>query len=49
MEALIALGVDGMFTNDPALLERVLGDAALSGQAAAQQAADAYESCRSGL
>jgi glycerophosphoryl diester phosphodiesterase len=49
MEALIALGVDGMFTNDPALLERVLGADALSGQAAAQQAADAYESCRSGL
>jgi glycerophosphoryl diester phosphodiesterase len=49
MEALIALGVDGMFTNDPALLDEVLGDAALSGEAAAQQAADAYESCRSGL
>jgi glycerophosphoryl diester phosphodiesterase len=49
MEALIALGVDGMFTNDPALLERVLGADALSGQAAAQQAADAYESCRSGF
>ena len=49
MEALIALGVDGMFTNNPDLLDGVLGDAALSGDEAAQQAADAYASCRSGL
>jgi glycerophosphoryl diester phosphodiesterase len=49
MEALIALGVDGMFTNNPDLLERVLGADALSGQAAAQQAADAYQECRTGL
>jgi glycerophosphoryl diester phosphodiesterase len=49
MEALIALGVDGMFTNNPDLLEGVLGEDALSGEAAAQQAADASESCRSGL
>jgi glycerophosphoryl diester phosphodiesterase len=49
MEALIALGVDGMFTNDPALLDAVLGDDALSGEAAAQQAADAYQECRTGL
>ena len=49
MEELIALGVDGMFTNNPDLLDDVLGDAALSGEAAAQQAAQAYEACRSGL
>ena len=30
MEELIALGVDGMFTNNPDLLDGVLGDAALS-------------------
>jgi glycerophosphoryl diester phosphodiesterase len=49
MEALIALGVDGMFTNNPDLLDEVLGADALSGQAAAQQAADAYQECRTGL
>jgi glycerophosphoryl diester phosphodiesterase len=49
MEALIELGVDGMFTNNPDLLEGVLGDAALSGEAAAQQAAEAYRECSAGL
>jgi glycerophosphoryl diester phosphodiesterase len=49
MEALIALGVDGMFTNNPDLLDGVLGDAALSVDEAAQQAADAYQECHSGL
>jgi glycerophosphoryl diester phosphodiesterase len=49
MEALIALGVDGMFTNDPALLDAVLGEDALSDEAAAQQAADAYRECSTGL
>jgi glycerophosphoryl diester phosphodiesterase len=49
MEALIALGVDGMFTNNPNLLDGVLGDAALSGEAAAQQAAEAYRVCSAGL
>jgi glycerophosphoryl diester phosphodiesterase len=49
MEALIALGVDGMFTNNPDLLDEVLGADALSGEAAAQQAADAYQECRTGL
>jgi glycerophosphoryl diester phosphodiesterase len=49
MEALIALGVDGMFTNNPDLLDGVLGADALSGEDAARQAADAYEACRSGL
>ena len=49
METLIALGVDGMFTNNPDLLDGVLGDAALSGEAAAQQAAEAYRECTAGL
>ena len=49
MQELIALGVDGMFTNNPDLLEGVLGDAALSGDEAAQQAADAYQECSAGL
>jgi glycerophosphoryl diester phosphodiesterase len=49
MEALIALGVDGMFTNNPDLLDAVLGADALSGDAAAQQAADAYQECSTGL
>ena len=49
MEALIALDVDGMFTNNPDLLDAVLGDAALSGEAAAQQAAEAYQECSAGL
>ena len=49
MEALIALGVDGMFTNNPDLLDGVLGDEALSGEAAAQQAAEAYRECPAGL
>jgi glycerophosphoryl diester phosphodiesterase len=49
MEELIALGVDGMFTNNPDLLEGVLGDAALSSEAAAQQAAEAYRECAAGL
>jgi glycerophosphoryl diester phosphodiesterase len=49
MEALIALGVDGMFTNNPDLLNVVLGDEALSGEAAAQQAAEAYRECTAGL
>ena len=49
MEALIALGVDGMFTNNPDLLDGVLGEDALSGEAAAQQAAEAYRECSAGL
>ena len=49
MEALIALGVDGMFTNNPDLLDEVLGADALTGEEAAQQAADAYQECRTGL
>ena len=49
MEELIALGVDGMFTNNPDLLDGVLGDAALSGEATAKQAAEAYRECAAGL
>lgn len=49
MESLVALGVDGMFTNFPDRLDEVLGDDALSGTEAAQQAAEAYASCHSEL
>jgi glycerophosphoryl diester phosphodiesterase len=50
MQDLISLGVvDGMFTNNPDLLDGVLGADALSGEAAAQRAADAYQECRTGL
>jgi glycerophosphoryl diester phosphodiesterase len=49
MEALISLGVDGMFTNFPDRLEQVLGENAVDGTAAAQQAAEAYAACRIGL
>jgi len=49
MRELISLGVDGMFTNNPDLLDTVLGDEALSGEAAAQQAAEAYRDCQAEL
>ncbi len=49
MQDLISLGVDGMFTNNPDLLEALLGDDAMSGEAAAQQAAEAYQACSAGL
>ncbi len=49
METLISLGVDGMFTDYPDRLNRVLGDDALSDEVAAQQAAEAYRTCRAGL
>ncbi len=45
MEALIAVGVDGMFTNFPDRLDAVLGADKLSAEEAARQAADAYEAC----
>jgi len=48
MQALISLGVDGMFTNFPDRLDAVLGDDALSGEVAARQAAEAYRACRAG-
>ena len=49
MEALIALGVDGMFTNFPDRLDEVLGKDAASGTTAAQRAAEASAACRAGL
>jgi glycerophosphoryl diester phosphodiesterase len=49
MEALISLGVDGMFTNFPDRLDQVLGKDAASGTAAAQKAAEASTACRAGL
>ena len=48
MEALISLGIDGMFTNFPDRLDAVLGADALDADLAAKQAAEAYESCGSG-
>jgi glycerophosphoryl diester phosphodiesterase len=46
MQALIGLGVDGMFTNFPERLDAVLGDSALVGKVAARRAARAGERCR---
>lgn len=45
MESLIALGVDGMFTNFPRRLENVLGDRAARGNTGAALAADNSKSC----
>jgi glycerophosphoryl diester phosphodiesterase len=45
MESLIALGVDGMFTNFPRRLENVLGDEAAPGSTGAALAADEFRSC----
>lgn len=47
MEALIAAGVDGMFTNFPDRLETVLGKDAAPGKTGAMRAAKANTSCRS--
>jgi hypothetical protein len=45
-----ATGVDeARITNNPDLLDAVLGDAALSGDEAAQQADRAYQDCLAGL
>ena len=49
MEALVSLGVDGMFTNFPDRLDEVLGRSAASGTVAADLAARASASCRAGL
>jgi glycerophosphoryl diester phosphodiesterase len=49
MEALLSLGVDGMFTNFPDRLEQVLGKDAANGKTAAKRAADANAVCRSKL
>lgn len=45
MEALIELGVDGMFTNFPDRLDQVLGKDAIKGKRAAQLAARAHTDC----
>ncbi|CAA9428713.1 MAG: Glycerophosphoryl diester phosphodiesterase [uncultured Rubrobacteraceae bacterium] len=49
MESLIAVGVDGMFTNFPDRLEAVLGKEAAKGKTGAHLAASASEACRAGL
>ncbi len=49
MEQLIALGVDGMFTNFPDRLEEILGKEAAPAKTAASLASQANESCREGL
>jgi glycerophosphoryl diester phosphodiesterase len=46
MEALIDLGVDGMFTNFPDRLEDVLGKEAAEGKTGATLAADDYAACQ---
>jgi glycerophosphoryl diester phosphodiesterase len=46
MEALIALGVDGMFTNFPDRLEELLGERAALGKSGAKLAAEDYATCR---
>jgi glycerophosphoryl diester phosphodiesterase len=46
MRRLISLGVDGMFTNFPDRLEKVLGKSAAEGKRGAVLAAEASEACR---
>jgi len=46
MQALIALGVDGMFTNFPNRLEKLLGKSAAEGKTGASLAAGDYTACR---
>ena len=48
MEKLVALGVDGMFTNFPRRLEGVLGRKAAEGNTGAALAAEASKVCRAG-
>ena len=48
MRSLIAVGVDGMFTNFPDRLEAVLGKEAANGKTGARRAATASEACRAG-
>lgn len=48
MDSLLALGVDGMFTNFPRRLEAALGKEAADGNAGAALAAQASEACRDG-
>ena len=49
MKALIELGVDGMFTNFPDRLAKVLGKDATDGKAAPRRAAEASAACRERL
>jgi glycerophosphoryl diester phosphodiesterase len=49
MEKLVALGVDGMFTNFPDRLEDVLGEEAAKGKKGAKLAATASEACQAEL
>ncbi|HEX5850274.1 MAG TPA: glycerophosphodiester phosphodiesterase [Rubrobacter sp.] len=46
MQALVDLGVDGMFTNFPDRLDTVLGDGAAGGKSGAVMAAKASAACR---
>ena len=46
MQRLIALGVDGMFTNFPERLDALLGSASAEGKQAAQRSARAAAACR---
>jgi len=51
MESLIAIGVDGMFTNFPDRLEAILGKEAAGGKTGARlasEASEASEACRAG-
>jgi glycerophosphoryl diester phosphodiesterase len=48
MENLVALGVDGMFTNFPDRLDAVLGKEAAGGKTGAGLAAEASRTCREG-
>jgi glycerophosphoryl diester phosphodiesterase len=49
MEALLSLGVDGMFTNFPDRLEELLGKSAAAGRTGGKLAAEANAACRAGL
>ena len=46
MEALIALGVDGMYTNFPDRLEELLGKGAAHGKSGGKRSAEDYSACR---
>jgi glycerophosphoryl diester phosphodiesterase len=46
MEALIALGVDGMFTNVPDRLEELLGKSAAPGKTGGKLITEDYAACR---
>jgi glycerophosphoryl diester phosphodiesterase len=48
MRALVSLGVDGMFTNFPNRLDKVLGAKAADAMVAAQRSAEAYRACKAG-